>query len=49
MYGQDRLAEKKIAGKLIDFWKDASWYLPNDLPDELGRQSCLKEIICNPV
>lgn len=29
--------------------KDASLYLPNDLPDELGRQSCLKEIICNPV
>lgn len=29
--------------------KDSSLYLPNDLPDELGRQRCLKGIVYNPV
>lgn len=29
--------------------KDSSLYFPNDLPDELGRQRCLKGIVYNPV
>lgn len=29
--------------------KNASLYLPNQLPGVLGKSSCLKEIICNPV
>lgn len=29
--------------------KDSSLYFPNDLPDELGRQNCLRGIVHNPV
>lgn len=29
--------------------RSASLYLPNQLPKVLGKSSCLKEIICNPV
>lgn len=29
--------------------KNAALYLPNQLSQELCRQSCLKEIVCNPI
>lgn len=29
--------------------KDTSLYLPNQIPEVLGKAECLKEIVCNPI
>lgn len=43
------VAEMLQLSKSIRLEKRASLYLPNDLPCELKRQYCLKEIIYNPL
>lgn len=43
------VAEMLQLSKSVKLKKSASLYLPNDLPRELKRQHCLKEIVYNPV
>lgn len=38
----------QLSGSIV-LEKSPSLYLPNQLPEILGRCGCLKEIICNPV
>lgn len=43
------VAETLEISDAISLKKNAALYLPNQLSLELCRQSCLKEIVCNPV
>ena len=43
------VAEMLKMSREVLLGRDSSLYLPNDLPNELERQSCLKRIVYNPV
>lgn len=43
------VAEMLMLAKTVSMKKKASLYLPNHLSYELSRQSCLREIVFNPI
>ena len=43
------VAEMLALSDAVNLKKETSLYMPNQLIYELGRQSSLKEIICNPI